>query len=97
MKFKNSLYICSSKNDKYRDKMEKVKYQYDFPDQREIAKSLLMDDRVIIAERTGYSIRTVNSWCLGKRKSEKIKSFALLLSQINQDFHVLKTTSNPSI
>jgi hypothetical protein len=78
---------------KYMDKKEKVKYLYDFPDQREIAKTLLIDDKQIIAERTGYSINTVIAWCKSTRKNVDIETLAKHLSEINTKCRIIKESS----
>ena len=65
-------------------KNEKNKYVYDYPDQREIAKHIFLDDKAVIADKLGYSIEYIGKWCRGQRKNEDIMALAMLLSQINK-------------
>lgn len=59
-------------------------YSYDYPEQREIAKMLLANDRRMIAEATGYSTGYIGDWCLGIRKNARIMELALPLAEINK-------------
>jgi hypothetical protein len=64
--------------------MPKVKYVYDYPDQREIAKGLLSDDKTRMSELSGLSMRMVRCWCEGTRKNDKLMRLALRFSEINK-------------
>ena len=64
-------------------KNSNVKYVYDYPDQREIAKDLYTDDKAVIAEKLGYSMKYVSSWCYGKRRNAAIMEMALKFQKIN--------------
>jgi len=63
--------------------MTKRKYIYDYPDQREIAKYLLMDDRARMSSLSGLSIKTVEDWVFGRRKNDKLMELALKFQKIN--------------
>jgi hypothetical protein len=73
------------------DNKIKRKYVYDFPEQREIAKFLLSDDRTMIAHKTGLSIYTVNDWCEGKRRNPEIKDLATKFAKINKEIELVKS------
>jgi len=62
----------------------KVKYVYDYPENRAIAAHLTTDDKIFIAMRTGYTTSYIRYWCVGKRKNEKIRDLAKYVSSINQ-------------
>ena len=52
----------------------KKQYLYDYPEQRKLSKQLRRGDRMIIAEKTGYSFHTILQMCNGQRKmNPKIK------------------------
>jgi hypothetical protein len=78
-------------DDKYMDKKIKRKYVYDFPEQRKIAYYLFLDDKSMIAHKTGLSIRTVKDWCKGKRRNPKVMELAVRFAKINQDIELIKS------
>ncbi len=60
--------------------MRKIKYIYDYPENREIGKQLSWKDFTRIASKTGYSTDFVYRCLkLGTRTNEKIKKTALRL------------------
>ena len=59
-------------------------YTYDYPEQREIARYILMDDRKRMAELTGYSMTHISDWCTGQRKNDILMQLALKYSEINK-------------
>ena len=63
--------------------MEKVKYFYDYPEQRRIAKDLKMDDKRMMAEKSGLSVESVLSWCKGRRHNARLMYLALRFQKIN--------------
>lgn len=71
-------YICSPKQaDKYTIKVRKVKYIYDYPDNRTIGKDLSCSDFNLIAKKTGFSYDFVyRVLALGIRNNDKIKQTA---------------------
>ena len=64
--------------------MAKSKYFYDYPNQREIAKDLLSDDRHMLSEKTGLTYDYVKKWCEGKRRNKGIMKLALQFAEINR-------------
>jgi peroxiredoxin len=58
-------------------------YKYDYPEQRILAKDLLSDDKVRIAELSGYSISYIKDWCVGTRKNAVIERYARIFVKIN--------------
>jgi hypothetical protein len=60
-------------------------YSYDYPAQREIAKQLLFDDKIRMAETSGLTIRTVRCWCEGTRKNARLMELALRYAEINKE------------
>lgn len=62
----------------------KVKYVYDYPDNREVSKHLSLSDKQMISFRTGFSMRYVNQWCQGSRRSRRIEEMARNLAGINK-------------
>lgn len=72
--------------------MSKVKYNYDYPIQREIASKLLSDDKVRMSEVSGLSSFMVQAWCKGTRKNEKLMELALQYAEINKRCGHLKDT-----
>lgn len=67
-------------------------YSYDYPEQRDIAKCLLTDDLVRIAELTGYSISYIRGWCAGTRNNNEIERHARMFAKINADCILKKET-----
>lgn len=65
-------------------KKTKVKYNYDYPENRAIADGLTTREKSMIAEKSGYSIETVRKWCEGKRRNTTIKKLALLVQASNK-------------
>ncbi len=63
--------------------MTKVKYIYDYPANREIAKHLVADDRAQIAFRSGYTLSYVREWCRGTRKNKRIEEWARCIMKLN--------------
>jgi len=62
----------------------KVKYNYDYPENRAIAKDLSASDMRMIHEKSGYSMETVRKWCEGKRRNETIEKLASLIQASNK-------------
>lgn len=48
--------------------MPQTKYEYDYPEQRQMAKNLVKGDQQIIADRTGKAIDTIYAIFKGRRK-----------------------------
>jgi len=63
--------------------MKKVKYIYDYPINRDISKHLSSEDKLMIAEKTGYTIRYIRYWCMGTRRNKEIEKYARLLMKVN--------------
>ncbi len=70
--------------------MTVVKYIYDYPVNREIARYLTFGDKIYIARSTGYTISYVGKWCKGIRKNDQILALAKNLSDINIECEVKK-------
>lgn len=68
-------------------------YSYDYPSNREIAKNLGQEDKKIIAQETGFSLKYIYQWCQGKRRSTKIEALAKQISKFN--IAKLKIISSP--
>jgi hypothetical protein len=64
-------------------KMIKVKYVYDYPENREVSKHLSKEDRALIITRTGFSYKYVNDWCRGTRKNRRIEEWARRIAKLN--------------
>lgn len=64
-------------------KTRKVKYVYDYPDNRRVSEHLTSEDKQFIAERTGFGLRYVRAWCQGTRSSRPIAELAKQISRIN--------------
>jgi len=62
----------------------KVKYIYDYPENREVSKNLTAEDKVYISSRTGFSLEYIRQWCKGKRRNRRIEALALHISRINK-------------
>lgn len=60
-----------------------VKYDYDYPINRDVSKHLTVQDKQLISVRTGFSQEYVRLWCLGKRRSRPIEEFARRIMKIN--------------
>ena len=72
-------------------------YKYDYPYQREVTKHLTWEDKVLIASRTGYTIRYVRCWCAGTRKNKDIEKIAVLIASLNvEKFRQLNQSTYPS-
>jgi hypothetical protein len=65
-------------------------YSYDYPEQREIAKYLLSDDKIRMTQISGLSPRMVNNWCEGNRKNTKLMELALRYAEINKRTILIK-------
>lgn len=63
--------------------MSKVKYIYDYPDNREVSKHLGAGDRAQIAYRSGYTVNYVREWCRGTRKNGRIEEWARRIMKLN--------------
>ena len=46
----------------------KKQYRYNYPEQRTLSAQLRRGDRMIIAEKTGYSFYTIIQMCKGQRR-----------------------------
>ena len=68
---------------KIHQEKSKVKYVYDYPANREVSEHLNFDDKQVISNRTGFSIRYVRQWCQGKRRSRPIEEWARMLMRLN--------------
>lgn len=68
----------------YDMKKQKVKYNYDYPENRAISNDLTTKDMRLIAERSGYSYSTVRKWCEGKRRNKTIERLAILIQTSNK-------------
>ena len=65
--------------------MQKKKYTYDYPDQREISKGLQLGDFLIISKKTKSSPNMVSLMCSGKRKMKKdVKNAIEQLIELNK-------------
>lgn len=64
-------------------KIRKVKYVYDYPENRRVSEHLTSEDKRFVAVKTGYSIRYVCAWCQGTRRSLTIAELAKQISRIN--------------
>jgi hypothetical protein len=66
-------------------------YTYDYPKNREIAKHLDVQDRIILCQMTGFSKGYINDWCLGRRKNKRIGDMAVRIANLNiEKFRKLK-------
>jgi len=66
--------------------MQKKKYLYDYPEQRELSKQLQKGDQIIIAEKTGYSQVMTYQMCQGRRKMpERVKKLIELIITVNNE------------
>jgi len=70
-------------------KSSKVKYEYDYPENRAIAARLTMFEKKEIAKRTGYSLSYVIMWSRGMRRSAVIEKAAELMTEV-MDFREKK-------
>jgi hypothetical protein len=64
--------------------MKKVKYIYDYPEQREIAEDLSSGDRQNLARISGFTIAYISDWCIGRRKNKIIDRIARFLAEANK-------------
>ncbi len=62
--------------------MAPVKYVYDYPEQRELAKYLVSEDKQWLADNTEFSKSTIKAMCCGSRKMPD--NFKQLVKQIGQ-------------
>jgi len=70
---------------KYNIYMAKVKYEYDYPENRELRKKLEKGDEPIIAKASGYTLAYINTIFDGKRKMpEVVKEMAKMVIRINE-------------
>jgi len=76
--------LCRMKKTKIHQENGKVKYVYDYPENRAIAAHLTTEDKIFIAMRTGYTTSYIRYWCVGKRKNENIRDLAKYVASINQ-------------
>jgi len=60
-----------------------VKYTYDYPVNREVAKYLTADDKQQISFRTGFTIAYVREWCRGTRRNKSIEEWARKIMKLN--------------
>lgn len=60
----------------------KVKYFYDYPENRAVAARLSIAERKKLAEMTGFSYPYIKAWLQGIRKSEKIRLAALKMLDV---------------
>jgi hypothetical protein len=79
------------------NKLKKVKYIYDYPENREVSKGLQPCDKKLIQEKTGFTRTYVDYWCRGKRKNAEIDRIARLIVETNkaklaviQQMHIIK-------
>ena len=71
--------------------MQKKKYTYDYPEQRELSKGLRQGDVKLIADKTGYSPGTVSLMCKGKRKmQDNVRKVIEQLVLINKQIEKIK-------
>ena len=61
----------------------KVKYIYDYPENRALAAHLTVEDKIFIATRTGYTVRYVRYWCTGRRNNGQIRDWAKYVVKLN--------------
>ena len=73
---------------------EKV-YNYDYPEQREMAKSLVPKDNYIIAKLTGRSVHMINKIFNGTRRitSDVIEAYEIVVKANNAKRRILR--NNP--
>lgn len=65
--------------------MQKKKYSYNYPSQKELATGLKHGDIKIIAEKTKYSMSIISQMCNGiRRMPERVKKVVLQLTEINK-------------
>ena len=78
----NSVLILLKANKQIYKKMTKWNYKYDFPAQRELS----IEDKKIIAEKTGYGYAHVHACCVkGSRKMpEKMRLVADKILELRQ-------------
>jgi len=62
----------------------KVKYAYDYPENREVSQHIFPDDKLIIAQKTGFSPQYVRDWCQGRRKNRRIEEWARKIMRLNK-------------
>jgi len=62
----------------------KVKYSYDYAENRALAAHLTAEDKIFIATRTGYTVRYVRYWCTGRRNNVQIRDWAKYVVRLNQ-------------
>ncbi len=65
--------------------MAPVKYVYDYPEQRELAKHLTSEDRKWLANNTEFTKKTIDMMCNGKRRmSDELKKLVESIVEINR-------------
>jgi len=74
-------------------------YHYDYPSNREVSKHLTIEDKHLIAARTGFSYTYVNDWCKGKRRNRSIEGWARKVMPLNiaKQRKLGQTTGLPTI
>lgn len=71
--------------------MQKKKYTYNYPEQREISKGLRHGDIKFIAEKTGYVIQTISMMCRGERTMpERVRKVVKQLVSVNKQIDNIK-------
>lgn len=60
-------------------------YHYDYPENREISEGITRNDKMQMGIDLNLSYGYIIQWCAGKRKSEKIRQYALKLKETKVD------------
>jgi len=72
------------KSTKIQPQNGKVKYVYDYPENREVSKTFSYMDKLLISQKTGFSLNYIWYWCKGKRKNRRIEELARKIMRLNK-------------
>ncbi|GEM_PF-2318054 len=79
----NLYYICGMNSTKVQPENGKVKYLYDYPENRRVSQYLTAEDKQLISFKTGFSMNYVRNWCQGTRKNKRIEEWAMKIYRLN--------------